>query len=83
MMPEKMSSLRLFGLIVMPTWATVLSSAVITLVFIPGVWAMAASPYGEWDRKYHAKRDRLQPCSATSHGTEKSTTAIDIHFISD
>jgi len=44
----------------MPEWATVLSSAIVTLLFLLGVYALAASPYGDWVREFYAKRDKLQ-----------------------
>jgi len=44
----------------MPNWAIALSSLVITLLFLLAVYALAASPYGDWVREFYAKRDRLQ-----------------------
>ena len=51
----------------MPNWAIVLSSLVITLLFLLGVYALAASSYGDWVREFYVKRDRLQ----TLFGDEK------------
>jgi len=44
----------------MPQWAMGLVSLVITLLFLLGIFALAASPYGAWVREFYAKRDRLQ-----------------------
>jgi hypothetical protein len=44
----------------MPGWATVFSSAIITLLFLLGIYALAASPYGDWVREFYAKRNKLQ-----------------------
>ena len=51
----------------MPIWANVLVSLIITVLFLLGLFGLAASPYGEWVRGLHAKRDRLQ----TLFGDEK------------
>ena len=44
----------------MPQWAMGLVSLVITLLFVLGIFALAASLYGAWVREFYAKRDRLQ-----------------------
>ncbi len=33
---------------------------VVTLLFLLGVYALAASSYADWVREFYAKRDRLQ-----------------------
>jgi hypothetical protein len=45
---------------VMPDWATYLVSLAITILFLLGIYALAASSYGDWVREFYAKRDRLQ-----------------------
>lgn len=44
----------------MPNWAIALSSLLIALLFLLAVYALAASPCGDWVREFYAKRDRLQ-----------------------
>lgn len=48
------------GGMAMPLWVDALSSLLITVLFLLAVWGLAASPYGDWVREFHAKRDRLQ-----------------------
>jgi hypothetical protein len=56
----------------MPDWAIGLSSLVITLLFLLGAYALAASPYGDWVREFYAKRDRLQTLFGTDKKNDKS-----------
>jgi hypothetical protein len=51
----------------MPEWAIGLSSLIATLLFLLGVYALAASHYADWVNELNAKRDRLQ----TLFGGEK------------
>jgi hypothetical protein len=44
----------------MPNWAIGLSTLVVTILFLLGVYVLVASPYGDWVREFYAKRDRLQ-----------------------
>lgn len=44
----------------MPEWAIDLSSLIVTLLFLLGVYALSVSSYGDWVREFYAKRDRLQ-----------------------
>ena len=55
----------------MPQWAIGLSSVIITILFILGVVALAASPYGDWVRGFYAKRDRLQTLCGDNKKKEK------------
>jgi len=44
----------------MPNWAIGLSSLAVTLLFLFGLYSLAASSYGDWVREFYARRDRLQ-----------------------
>ena len=47
-------------LLLIPVWAGVIVSLIITALFVLGVFGLAASPYGDWVREFYARRDRLQ-----------------------
>lgn len=55
----------------MPGWAMGLSSLIVTLLFLLGVYALAASPYGDWVREFYAKRDKLQTLFGDDKKKEK------------
>ena len=55
----------------MQEWAMVLSSLMVTLLFLLGVYALAASPYGDWVREFYAKRDKLQTLFGDDKKKEK------------
>jgi len=55
----------------MPEWAIALSSLIVTLLFLLCVYALAASPYGDWVREFYAKRDRLQSLFGGDKKNEK------------
>jgi hypothetical protein len=45
----------------MPEWAAaLLSSLVITFLFLAGLYALGSSEYADWVRDFYAKHDRLQ-----------------------
>jgi len=44
----------------LPSWAQILIGISFVVLFILGLFAIAASPYGDWVREFYAKRDRLQ-----------------------
>lgn len=55
----------------MPEWAMGLFSLIVTLLFLLGVYALAASPYGDWVREFYAKRDKLQTLFGDDKKKEK------------
>jgi hypothetical protein len=55
----------------MPKWATGISSLVVTLLFLLGVYGLAASPYADWVREFYAKRERLQTLFGNDEKKEK------------
>ena len=55
----------------MPEWAIGLSSIIVTLLFLLGVYALAASSYGDWVREFYAKRDKLQTVFSNDKKKEK------------
>jgi len=56
----------------MPDWASVTIGLIITCLFVSAVFGLGATAYGDWVRRFYAKRDKLQTLfSEDNQGDEK------------